>query len=189
MDRQAPRIAYGGNAAIFPRNKFTLALSGGQRKNVLVNETEVHDPGRVILVAEFTNNWKAIGIPQGGGILSKSHRPMNPFWHTSSGSSEYQAGFDSEGFTYGDPPYYGLMSKDEVEQQISLIDSPGIIETNAVGRHHPGGSDAYIGGAANFLYADGHMEKKSVLETVKNHEWGNRYYSIDGHNKVGPPWD
>jgi len=188
-DKQAPRIAYTGNAAIFPRNKFTRALSGGPRVNVLVNETEIHDPGRVVLATEFNDNWKALGIGSEGGILSKSHRPVSPFGHIMSGSDEYGAAEAQPGFSYGSPPYYGLKPLREIETAINLIDNPGLMETNAVGRHHPGGKDGYMGGAVNFLYADSHVEKKTVLDSVAKHEWGNRYYAISGNNKVGPPWD
>jgi len=188
-DKQAPRIAYTGNAAIFPRNKFTLELSGGRRVNVLVNETRIHDPGRVVAVTEFNDNWKSLGIGSEGGILVKTHRPISPFTHMMTGSDEYGAPENAFGFTYGAGPYYGLKPLRELETSINLIDNPGLAETNAVGRHHPGGKDSYMGGAVNFLYADSHVEKKTVLDTIANREWGNRYYAISGNNKVGPPWD
>ncbi|HWL95510.1 MAG TPA: prepilin-type N-terminal cleavage/methylation domain-containing protein [Phycisphaerae bacterium] len=187
QDRQAIRMAYTGNAAIFPRNKFTTALSGGERVNVLVNESAIHDQGRTVLATEFNKNWRSTGIDSGGGVLVKSHRPVNPFWHIGSGSNEYAAGYDTPGFTYGDGPNYGLEPLGAVTNATALIDNPGISEVNSVGRHHPGG-DPYSGGTVNFLYADMHVEKKSVLQTLQKHEWGNRYYAIDGANKVGPPW-
>jgi prepilin-type N-terminal cleavage/methylation domain-containing protein len=188
-DRQAPRMAYTGNSAIFPRNKFTRALSGGARINVLVNESQIHDPGRTVMATEWNQNWKAIGIGGDGGILVKSHRPVSPFGHISSGSNEYAAAEQQPGYSYGPPPNYGLMSLNEIDTATNLIDNPGVMETNAVGRHHPGGRDAGMGGAVNFIYADMHVEKKTILETVRNHEWGNRYYAISGANKVGPPWE
>ncbi len=188
QDRQAIRMAYTGNAAIFPRNKFTQTLSGGQRVNVLVNESHIGDLGKTILATEFNKNWKAAGVDQGGGVLMKAHRPINPFWHIGSGSSEYTAPLNTPGFTYGDGPHYGLQALASVENGVGLIDNPGVSEMNAVGRHHPGG-DNYSGGAANFLYADGHVEKKGVLTTLMNREWGNRYHAITGNNKVGPPWN
>lgn len=188
-DKQAPRIAYTGNAAIFPRNKFTRQLSGGDRVNILVSETKIHDPGRVVLVTEFNDNWKALGIGSEGGILVKSHRPVSPFGHIASGSDEYASPEPAPGFSYGAPPYYGLKPLKEIESAINLIDNPGLMETNAVGRHHPGGKDGYMGGAVNFLYADAHVEKRTVLDTIHQREWGNRYYAISGNNKVGPPWD
>ena len=45
-----------------------------------------------------------------------------------------------------------------------------------------------LGGTANFLYSDGHVERKTIRQTLETWEWGRRYYSISGYNKVGPPW-
>lgn len=189
QDRQAERMAYTGNAAIFPRNKFNMSLSGGARINRFVNETEVHDPAGTILATEFKNDWRALGVTEGGsGILSKAHRPVNPFMHLSSGSNEYAAPPNSPGFTYGDGPHYTIRPRSAVENATNLIDNGAISELNAVGRHHPGG-DGYSGGTANFLYADAHVERKSILQTVKDWEWGLKYYAITGANKVGPPWN
>ncbi len=189
-DKQAIRMAYTGNAAIFPRNKFTRLLSGGVRVNVCVNESQIHDTGRTILATEFNDNWKAISVVEGGGLLCKSHRPVNPFGHVASGSDEYAAPEAAPGFSYGDPPTFGLQSVRTILEGIEMFENPAIMETNAVGRHHRGGDGSTLGGGTvNFLYADGHIEKKSVLTTLMNHEWGNRYYAISGHNKVGPPWN
>lgn len=185
-DRQAERMAYTGNAAVFPRNKFTQLLSGGQRVNRFVTEKEVAP--NVILASEFNRNWKAIGIADGSGVLSKSHRPVNPFQHVGSGSNEYAAPVNTPGFTYGNGPYYGVLSKSQVESAVDLIDNPGLSEMNAIGRHHPG-DDGYTGGSANFLYVDGHVEKKTVLQSLINREWGTRYYAVNGSNTVGPPWN
>ncbi len=187
-DAQARRLAYAGNAAIFPRNKFTTLLSGGERVNIFTSDTRIGDSGKTILLTEYADNWKVTATGEGGGLLSKAHRSINPFTHLSTGSEEYTAGLDTPGFTYGSGPYYGLMPKKSLVNASGMLDTAGISETNAVGRHHVGGADAYIGGTANFLYADGHVEKKSVLETVRNWEWGTRYHAISGHNKVGPPF-
>jgi prepilin-type N-terminal cleavage/methylation domain-containing protein/prepilin-type processing-associated H-X9-DG protein len=187
-DAQARRLAYAGNAAIFPRNKFTTLLSGGERVNIFTSDSKIGDTGKTILVTEYADNWKITALGEGSGFLSKAHRSINPFVHLSSGADEYSAGLDTPGFTYGDGPYYGLMPTNSVRSGTGFLDTPGISETNAVGRHHVGAADKFIGGGANFLYADGHCEKKSVLQTVKNWEWGTRYFSITGHNKIGPPW-
>jgi prepilin-type N-terminal cleavage/methylation domain-containing protein/prepilin-type processing-associated H-X9-DG protein len=186
-DRQAPRIAYAGNGAIFPRNKFTQEMSGGQRVNRCVSEKEFPS-ATTILLAEISKNWKATATYAGSGWKSKSHRALNPFFHIGSGSNEYGTPPDTPGFTYGQPETnYGLVSGAEHENLVDVVEGGTIIETNAVGRHHPGGG-GYIGGTANFLYADGHAEKKSVLRTVQMQEWGNRFFAITGENKIGPPW-
>jgi prepilin-type N-terminal cleavage/methylation domain-containing protein/prepilin-type processing-associated H-X9-DG protein len=178
-DRQAERIAYGGNAAIFPRNKFTQLMSRGPRVNRFVNEKEFNT-GRVILAAEFSNNWKLLGVGQEGGIESKSHRSINPFFSMASGSDEYATDPQFTAFTYRPDANHGLRPLNE--STVGWIDQPGVSEVNAVGRHHPGGDK--WGGTANFLYADGHVERKTILATLKGAEWGNRYYSLTGDNRV-----
>lgn len=187
QDRQAARVAYAGNAAVFPRNKFTTEMSGGPRVNRCVNEKEFAS-GSTILVAEISKNWKTVAQGgDGGGWLSKSHRPINPFINISSGTNEYQSAPSTPGFTYGEGPNYGLLPANDQDGLTGIVDGGSIVETNAVGRHHPGGG-GLIGGSANFLYADTHVERKSVLETVQRWEWGNKFYSLTGNTKIGPPW-
>lgn len=181
QDRQAEFVAYGGNAAIFPRNKFTTQMSGGPRINRFVNEKEINS-GRVILLAEFNANWKLLGIggTDGTSVMSKSHRSINPFWSAESGSDEYNTDPTYSAFTYRPDANYGLRPLSE--SAVGWIDSSGVSEVNAVGRHHPG-LDRY-GGTANFLYADGHAERRFVVDTLRNAEWGNRYYALTGDNRV-----
>ncbi len=183
-DLQADRMAYTGNAAIFPRNKWTTNLSGGPRVNVKVNETQIHDLGGTILVAEFNANWRLI-TTGGDTQISKSHRPVNPFFHLGSGSNEYQATpLNFGGFTYGGAPNYLLESKQALEESAGgLLDSSQFSEINAVGRHHPGG-DPLSGGTTNFLFGDGHVERKAVLQTMKDWEWGLKYYALSGETDV-----
>jgi len=182
-DLQADRMAYTGNAAIFPRNKWTNALSGGPRVNVKVNETQILDPGGTILAAEFNSNWKAITATDEAGTLSKSHRSVSPFWNIGTGANEYAAAPNISGFTYGNAPNFLVRPREFVESGVSLLDSPQFSEINAVGRHHPGG-DPISGGTSNFLYVDGHVERKGVWQTMKDWEWGLKYYALSGENDI-----
>jgi prepilin-type processing-associated H-X9-DG protein len=190
-DRQAPRMAYAANAAVVPRNKFTNRLSDGLRVNVLVQENKITRPSDTILATEYVKNWKALGIQQGGGlILSKSHRPINVFYHAASGFNEYKADPQSSSFYYGTklqprtPQDYGLMKLSEVKSRVNILDyTSNTPQINAVGRHHPGGDRTY-GGTANFLFCDNHTERMTVLESVVQRKWGDRYYSLSGANKV-----
>jgi prepilin-type N-terminal cleavage/methylation domain-containing protein/prepilin-type processing-associated H-X9-DG protein len=191
-DKQAPRIALTANAAIIPRNKFTTTLSGGQRVNRFVRADELRNPGSLILLTEFNNNWQAIGVQQGSGILLKSHRPIPAFEHLSSGykaDALYQAPLNTPGYLYGDGSgklgKYGLKPYKEVQNSSDLLDGGAGHPINAVGRHHPGpGQTSDMGGCANFLYVDGHAARKTILETMENREWGNKLYSITGKNEV-----
>jgi prepilin-type N-terminal cleavage/methylation domain-containing protein/prepilin-type processing-associated H-X9-DG protein len=189
IDKQARRMAYAANAALMPRNKFNNELSDGIRLNQLVNENKVRSPGNTTLVTEFLDNWKAVGIEAGGGILSKSHRPINPFYHIGSGFNEYQGDL-ATGFYYGTklmprtPEDYGLLATSSVENTTNILDwTSGMAQINAIGRHHPGG-DKRFGGTANFVFCDGHVERLTAFDSVRQRKWGDRYYSLTGENKI-----
>jgi len=183
-DKQAPRIAYTANAAIIPRNKFTPQMSGGQRVNVFVKDTKLDNPGRTILATELFRSWRATTDAKNEALV-KSHRPVNPFYHLGSGTDEYKAPLHTPGFMYGPQgdPNCGIKPLAAIQGKHGLIDGSAGPETNAVGRHHPGG-DRVLGGTANFLYADAHAERKTVLQTMKKREWGKKYYSLTGANEV-----
>jgi prepilin-type N-terminal cleavage/methylation domain-containing protein/prepilin-type processing-associated H-X9-DG protein len=188
VDKQASRMAYTANAAIMPRNKFTTTLSGGSRVNKLINDSAIKNTGRVIMATEFFNDWRAEAKQEGSGLLVKSHRPINPFYSVSSGGDEYNAPTSSSGrssFYLGIPnqPDFGLIPQDQLATSpVGTIES-SLGEYNAVGRHHPGGDKKY-GGTANFLYVDTHVERKTVLETIKRFEWGDHYYTLSGPNAI-----
>jgi prepilin-type N-terminal cleavage/methylation domain-containing protein/prepilin-type processing-associated H-X9-DG protein len=192
VDKQAARMAYTANAAIVPRNKFHAGLysSGeqGWRLNKFVNETRIMQSRAVILATEFHRNWQVAAVQEAGGVLSKSHRPVHAFYNLGSGYNEYAA--DPEGgFICGDPndpENYGLRPLKEIEQTPGAIAGTMGLEINAVGRHHPGGDR--LGGAANFLYVDGHVERKTILETIKQRQWGEAYYSLTGENTEINPY-
>lgn len=191
IDRQAPRMAYGASAVIMPRNKFTTVLSQGARINRLVPENEVTRPGDTIMATEYLNNWKAIGVVEGGGVLSKSHRPINPFYHIGGGYNEYAAPPRNPGFMYGipeDQKTYGLLPEIEVRDKVNILDhTSGIAQINAIGRHHPTANKVYrrkYGGSTNFLFCDGHAEAMTILDSVHNRKWGDAYYSLNGETKI-----
>jgi len=190
-DKQAPRMTYAANAAIMPRNKFTRDLSGGQRVNVFVREQNFKRPGDTILATEYVNNWKALGIRTGGGVLVKSHRPINPFYHVGSGFNEYNSSERNPGFIYGlpdDQDTYGLLPTREIQNKVNILDhSSGMSQINAIGRHHPTTDPLYrerFGGAANFLFADAHAETMTVLQTMRQRKWGDAYYGISGERQI-----
>ena len=135
------------------------------------------------MATEFNDNWEAIGVSKGNGVLSKSHRPINPFYNITGGWNEYKLKENRDGFKYHDVDKTILTQEERDNNPDGLIDGSKGGEINAVGRHHPGGDKLY-GGHANFLYADGHVEDKTVRETYENQEWGDKYYAISGRNKV-----
>jgi prepilin-type processing-associated H-X9-DG protein len=187
-------MAYTANAALIPRNKFTLLLSGGQRTNVLIPEDKVKRPGETILLTEFHRNWKLMGIssPNGSGTLVKSHRPVNVFYHLGSSYNEYNAPKNAPGFVYGKGSNnlprtqddYGVYPLNQIEQHEGALDyTSGVPQINAVGRNHPGGDNVF-GGTANFVFADNHVERMTPHQSLQQRKWGERYYSLNGANEV-----
>jgi prepilin-type N-terminal cleavage/methylation domain-containing protein/prepilin-type processing-associated H-X9-DG protein len=203
QDMQAPRMAFTANAAIIPRNKFAADDKTNQypRHNRLVKPTEIQRPAEVILLTEFNENWKTLGVNGSNGILSKSHRPILPFTHSGTGFADYavyEAQKDQTRFEYGtgyktDTVSWGLQSLAKISNQDNhYLNGETGHPLNAVGRHHPGswkattdeGANQDMGGTTMFLYCDGHVERKTVYDTVKNLEWGKKFYSITGDQLV-----
>lgn len=182
-DRQVKRIAITGNAAIFPRNKFAGFTSSAERKNRLVNPAWIQASSRTILATEFfeSNNWQSIA--DAAGEKSKSHRPITPFVGVSSGADVYREPDTGSGavprFKY--PFVSEIFDRNALAGRsfTSLIDSstPAL---NAVGRTHAGGGDSKYGGSANFVFVDGHVERKNVVETIRERLWGEKFYSLTG---------
>ncbi|MEP0848451.1 MAG: hypothetical protein HRF50_16715, partial [Phycisphaerae bacterium] len=193
-DKQAPRMAYGANAAIVPRNKFrnTAVIDDSNcsslaRLNKWVRESELNTSRKIVLATEYFENWRAIGKSLSGNpdgdVVSKSHRSIVPFENIGY-DCEYAVPQDQSGFVYGDPdlPYFGLEARRLLLERDALIEGSVATELNAVGRHHPGGDD--FGGSTNFLFIDGSVERKELLETLKRREWGDRFYSMEGKNEI-----
>jgi len=195
-DLQAPRMAYTANAALVPRNKLTPG-NGTYRYDRFVKSSSVRQNGAVILASEFTNNWVNIGYRSGNQLLVKSHRPVSAFTLIVSkvtGDEIYQNSSTSSPFSYGDPGSqgsdFGLMTMEELNNPQT---GAGLFygssfnhscEVNVIGRHHPGSSDLgdEYGGTANFLYCDGHAERKHIFDTMIKREWGEKFYTLAGGN-------
>jgi prepilin-type N-terminal cleavage/methylation domain-containing protein/prepilin-type processing-associated H-X9-DG protein len=190
-DKQAPFVAYGANAAIMPRNKFTTALTGGRRINVFVRENQLKNTGNLVMATEFLDNWKALSIRDGEYYRSVAHRPINPFWHVGSAYNEYMAPVQSPGYMYGrvdDQKYFGLEEWKNVREASDLLNfESSRAQVNAVGRHHPTNDAIFrekFGGEANFLFVDAHAETMTVLKTMEDRKWGDRYYGVSGENQI-----
>lgn len=178
-DRQAKRMAYTGNAAIFPRNKFYQG--GTPRKNQLVIIDRIQFPVKTIMATEFleNNNWSSIS----DNMVSKSHRSIMPFIGGSSGSDVYSEPDIGTGVRFFYPEESAILRADQLGDAM-IRDGNSIL--NAVGRHHPGARDRAYGGTANFVFVDGHVERMTVLESIRQQKWGDRIYSLTGRNtKVG----
>ncbi len=181
-DRQVKRMAYTGNAALFPRNKFTG--SPGTRLNRLVNPALVDGSRRgasgTILVTEFlsSSGWESL---RDSAQRIKSHRPVTPFVGMSSGSDVYSEPNFGSAARFRYPTENMILARDQLGA--NMIEHPDS-SLNAVGRQHPGSKDKQIGGTANFAFVDGHVERMTVLESIRQKKWGDRFYSLTGGNAV-----
>jgi len=189
-DQQVARLAYTGNHAIFPRNKFNI---GASRQNELVRGAEVDGSAfgsaGTILVTEFHDNkdsWSSLWDKSTGGRnLVKSHRPVTPFLGLSAGRDPYREPDSSFGrgtarFVY--PRLQDIMDPDKLigkngREVIADSTNPTTTQLNAVGRHHPGET-------SNFAYADGHVKRDRLEDTIRDRRWGQRFFSITGFDEV-----
>jgi prepilin-type N-terminal cleavage/methylation domain-containing protein/prepilin-type processing-associated H-X9-DG protein len=189
-DYQAPRMAFGGNDAIFPRNK--LIASTGERRNIdVVISTINQNMSRLILASEFhyseVQGWRGIrrqsgAVGDGGEWKSVSHRPITPFLGLTAGTEVY-AEIDTgtrrfSPFVYPNPtPEVGQIWREDdprLDNQALLDNGDSLL--NAVSRIH--------NGRAHFVFMDGHVDAMELQETIKNRLWGERFYSISGDNRV-----
>ncbi len=172
-DRQLKRMAFTGNAAIFPRNKFATSTP---RRNRLVNPDWLNSASKTILATEFQEgpNWNSLYGSTPGVI--KSHRPVTPFLGRGAGQDVYREAPGSSRaearFEYPDP------DRDIIDDK-QAAQTPGLIENaqtnlNAVSRKHSG--------KANFVFADGHVDLFDVRETIRQRLWGDKFYSLTGKN-------
>lgn len=183
-DRQARRLIWAGNHAIFPRNKFFEPPAGiprpDRRYNQLVNAGIIDGPARTILAGEFADfqNWSSL---YGGGDqnIIKSHRPITPFIGRGAGGQVYQETPRPD----VDVPLYRYPSEGSILKLADMV--PGMISDtaptsmNALGRHHSGG-DKVFGGETNYIYLDGHVQKQSIISTIRDRRWGEKFYSLTG---------
>jgi prepilin-type N-terminal cleavage/methylation domain-containing protein/prepilin-type processing-associated H-X9-DG protein len=172
-DRQAKRIGFTGNAAIFPRNKFNISA---QRQNRLVAASRIKGAARTILATEFAEGpaWETLRQP-GSGVI-KSHRPVTPFQDLGFGNDIYDAPLNSTVARFVYPPTDAIYDKNNLGS--NMIEDANTT-LNAVGRHHPGGT-------ANFVFVDGHVERTTVRDSVSRRLWGTEFYSLTGNALVNP---
>lgn len=175
QDRQAARMAYAGNAAVFPRNK----LGGGSlRRSRFVKAADVEasrsGEASLILATEYFDNkdrWTSLATSDDGEI--KSHRPIEPFLGITSGVNVHDEPVVEGQPAYMYPPVDDILDARKLDEHEIL--NP-LTRLNAVGRHH--------GGKANFAFIDGHVAHEHVRETVRHRQWGDRLFSMTGPNAV-----
>ena len=179
-DLQVPRVAYVGNEAIFPRNKFNnrdFKPAGFEQQ--LVRAGMIERPSDTILATEVRDDFEYEMLTStkdaGGPLQIKSHRPISPFYDLGFGFDWSQVGTtgkpSSMSSRFVPPP--GSSLKDPDTPATNVMDTDPL---QCVARHHPGG-DSLSGGSTIFVYADGHAERKGLWDTARasNWEWGDRF--------------
>lgn len=181
VDEQAPRLAYTLNEALSPRNKFQRIDWSSPREYRTVRSSEIENSASTILATEYGPNPKTISEESkisADKLVIKSHRPVHGFRPGSpaTASSMHMAQTGKPGnpniFRYKptDPEFANLKKDPDSQQSECLL--------NVIGRNH--GTGGWTSRKSNFLYADGHVEAKTVAETIKTNgfEWGKKFYSL-----------
>ena len=179
VDKQAPRCAFTVNEAICPRNKFTYTFQGvNTRVYAFVRGGAIKNSGGTILAAEVPREARIVrGVGEvSGQEVCKSHRPVHGF--ISTGGILDMAKVPPPG---GAPQLRRCNVNDVTnDPEVSLITNPILSRLDWVGRNH--GRKALDKGKdkrkTNFLYVDGHVEGKTVYETLDPFEWGEQFYSL-----------
>jgi len=178
-DRQVKRIAFMGNAAIFPRNKF-VRNGGEQRINQLVRDAWIQNPSKSILACEIIYKNGNGPMKTGEGVI-KSHRPVTPFYGISAGGNPYAEPTGGAGTGFG---RFRYPRENEIQKVDDVPDGSieGDTPWNVVGRQQP--NKDKFGGGSQFAFVDGHVEQLTLWDSMQQRKWGDRFWSITGDNRV-----
>jgi prepilin-type processing-associated H-X9-DG protein len=182
VDNQVRRCAYTVNEAVCSRNKFAYSVRNDEgpilRRSQYVKASRIKKVADVILATEFHESWKIVSVSDDG--VCKSHRPVHGFQKI--GGSEY------------DLNSIGTINPNFVHRPFELAVAPSyppLADRNRlswIGRNHGSGARA----RTNFLYCDGHVETKTIEQTLENPrwQWGTKVYSLEGEPLIsGVPSD
>ena len=179
IDNQAARCAFTVNEALCPRNRFIENFEGALKVSRLVKSAEVKGPHNTVLMTEWIDDWKIVTNLVDN--VSMSYMPVH--------------GFKGMGKMWPDRYDLNMVKEEAIPclaegpyKRVAYYDLSATPNTNRrypsrldwVGRNH--GNN----GKANFYYVDGHIESKTVYESIDetDFEWGQIVYSIKGNNKV-----
>lgn len=182
VDEQVPRCAYTVNEAVMTRNKFNPNIRDSASS---INNAEQYVPaGRVkrsvevILATEFWSDYRIISETPN---VCKSHRTVSGYVQAQNPGTDLVAGLaQSNG---AQPTHQRVISVDYPPVPGGASNSLGW-----VGRNH-GKRTPSVKGAprTNFLYCDGHVETKTIEETLKPFQWGDLRNIYSVRNSVVQP--
>jgi prepilin-type N-terminal cleavage/methylation domain-containing protein/prepilin-type processing-associated H-X9-DG protein len=199
IDQQAPRCAYTVNEAIMPRNKFMVGFQSAgdpvtQRPYRYVRLGGIRRPSNVILATEYNSDWHVVsGTPLGQEGPAKSHRPVHGFRQTIDGASldmysvpvgmgTFRSASLSSGGGSSPSGFRIIRAK---PSDLNARPVPGTAMKSMldlVGRNHGNKPET---ARTNFLYADWHVETKTINETLTpKFQWGETFYSLTANGDV-----
>ncbi len=188
-DYQAPRMAYTLNGAICPRNKFEGQVDpadGVTRYDQYVKAGSVRNSAGTILATELNPALGAVidTDENNGNPVCKSHRPVHGF--TIAGGAT-GSGLNLETMPAG--PLFPVTASNLTSDPAKVTADQTSTRLDWVGRNH--GSKRYGTVAAdqkhrtdwdlrqsNFLYLDGHVESKHIVDTLAPFQWGYQAYAV-----------
>jgi prepilin-type N-terminal cleavage/methylation domain-containing protein/prepilin-type processing-associated H-X9-DG protein len=194
-DYQAPRLAYTANEAIIGRNKWVTGYQNtDNRFYQFVRASAVQHSAATILVTEFNQDWHVVtGLSDfdNSTYVCKSHRPVSGYTPVGGGINLV------ENNPYLPKKLAGLQraTKNMMTPYPCAANLPAgksVTTLDWVGRNHGSfklgtvtgsGTSGSIGGwdlrTTNFLYCDGHVENKNIVDTITPWEWGDQMYSLN----------
>jgi prepilin-type N-terminal cleavage/methylation domain-containing protein/prepilin-type processing-associated H-X9-DG protein len=188
QDQMAPRCAYTLNEIMCPRNKWVLGFQGAVRTYHYVNAGRVKQSSVTILGTEFPQNAaivEDVGEVNQGVTVCKSHRPVHGFTALVGAGNNYDLSLAPPG--NGRPNLRRVIKTD-----LSPLPTPpgsNLSRLDWVGRNH--GSHKLANGwdmrQSNFLYVDGHVETKHILDTLTPWQWGQQFYSLTPGDDIVTP--
>jgi prepilin-type N-terminal cleavage/methylation domain-containing protein/prepilin-type processing-associated H-X9-DG protein len=176
VDQQAPRVAYTLNEALSPRNKFTVGFQGATRVYQFIKAASVPNSSGTILATEWGPNAARFarassdsfsGALQSGYYLY-SHRPIHGF-----------IGLDGTLDIYELNPStaYRRVTAADLDADPNTAGSYGTL-LDWVGRNHGKPTSYPNQRRSNFLYVDGHVECKSIYDTLQPFQWGDTFFTL-----------
>jgi prepilin-type N-terminal cleavage/methylation domain-containing protein/prepilin-type processing-associated H-X9-DG protein len=176
IDQQAPRVAYTLNEALSPRNKFALGFQSAVRIYQFIHAASLPNASGTILATEWAQTGARITAANSTDFYLYSHRPVHAF-----------VGLDGTLDMYQLRPGIGYrrVTAADLDPDPASAGS-SVTRLDWVGRNH-GHVDGYPDQRrTNFLYLDGHVECKTIYETLAPFEWGQKFYTLVPNDDLQP---
>ncbi|MGH7213583.1 MAG: type II secretion system protein [Tepidisphaeraceae bacterium] len=210
IDQQVPRTSYTVNEAIMARNKFAPSFSAARKYAFGLSIGRVKNAASTILATEFIDSSELVSGSSGGlggTHVVKSHRPVSGWRSSASGTvtnvldmQKVPVATNIRRTTLADlqlEPLKKYASGHYSTNDASTPNGPTAVGTAGdvtqtrldwVGSNH-GRLTKYRDNRTNFLYVDGHVETKSIKETIpattgdsSPWEWGEQHYTLMPNN-------